>query len=49
MTDYGIIDGMLAIRAYAKMADPFGNGFDLIEFSGAGMTAFRADGTPVMR
>jgi hypothetical protein len=36
MTGYGIIDAMLEIHAYANMADPFGNGFDLIEFSGPG-------------
>jgi hypothetical protein len=36
MTGYGIIDAMLEVHAYANMADPFGNGFDLIEFSGPG-------------
>jgi hypothetical protein len=27
---------MLEVHAYANMADPFGNGFDLFEFSGPG-------------
>jgi hypothetical protein len=49
MTGYGIIDAMLEIHAYANIGDPFGNGFDLIDFSAPAMTGFRADGTPVMR
>ena len=35
----GSLDRAIADRDYGRiayMADPFGNGFDLIEFSGAG-------------
>jgi predicted enzyme related to lactoylglutathione lyase len=38
----GTLDRDIKIREYgriANMADPFGNGFDLIEFSGAGYDA----------
>jgi predicted enzyme related to lactoylglutathione lyase len=38
----GTLDRAIKLREYgriANMADPFGNGFDLIEFSGAGYDA----------
>ena len=38
----GSLDREVQVREYgrmANMADPFGNGFDLIEFSGAGYDA----------